>query len=58
VGGARGDRRVRGALVDNALVEPLARAWVEEGRDEFTLVAAPLAVVGGTGSPADPIAVF
>lgn len=46
------------ALVDNALVEPLARACVEEGRDEFMLVVAPLTVVGGTGSPANPIAVF
>jgi kynurenine formamidase len=46
------------ALVDNALVEPLARACVEEGRDEFMLMVAPLAVGGGTGSPANPIAVF
>jgi kynurenine formamidase len=46
------------ALLDNALLEPLARACVEEGRDEFMLVIAPLKVVGGTGSPANPIAVF
>ncbi len=46
------------ALVDNALLEPLARACVEEGRDEFMLVVAPLRVVGGTGSPANPIAMF
>jgi hypothetical protein len=46
------------ALVDNALVEPVARACVEEGRDEFMLMVAPLAVGGGTGSPANPIAVF
>ncbi len=46
------------ALVDNALLEPLARACVEEGRDEFMLVVAPLHVVGGTGSPANPLAVF
>jgi kynurenine formamidase len=46
------------ALLDNALLEPLARACVEEGRDEFMLVVAPLRVVGGTGSPANPLAVF
>ena len=46
------------ALLDNALLEPLAKACVEEGRDEFMLVVAPLRVVGGTGSPANPIAVF
>ena len=46
------------ALLDNALLEPLARACVEEGRDEFMLVIAPLYVVGGTGSPANPLAVF
>jgi hypothetical protein len=46
------------ALVDNALLEPLARACAEEGRDEFMLVVAPLPVAGGTGSPANPLAVF
>ncbi len=46
------------ALLDNALLEPLAQACVEEGRDEFMLVIAPLRVVGGTGSPANPLAVF
>ena len=46
------------ALLDNALLEPLARASVEEGRNEFMLVIAPLKVVGGTGSPANPLAVF
>ena len=46
------------ALLDKALLEPLARACVEEGRDDFMLVIAPLPVVGGTGSPANPLAVF
>ena len=46
------------ALVDNALLEPAAKACVEEGRDEFMLVIAPLRVVGGTGSPANSLAVF
>lgn len=46
------------ALVDNALLEPLAQVCQEEGRDEFMLVVAPLKVIGGTGSPANPLAVF
>ena len=46
------------ALLDNALLEPLSRACVEEGRDEFMLVISPLRVIGGTGSPANPLAVF
>jgi len=46
------------ALLDNALLEPLARACQEEGRDEFLLVIAPLRVPGGTGSPANPLAVL
>jgi len=46
------------ALVDNALLEPLSQACAEEGRFEFMLVLAPLVVVGGTGSPLNPIAMF
>lgn len=46
------------ALVDNALLEPLARACAEEGRYEFMVTINPLRVMGGTGSPANPIAVF
>lgn len=46
------------ALVDNALLEPLARGCVEEGRDEFMFVLSPLRVRGGTGSPANPLAMF
>ena len=46
------------ALLDNALLPPLAAACAEEGRYEFMLVIAPLKVVGGTGSPANPIALF
>ena len=46
------------ALVDNALLQPLAEACAEEGRYEFMLVIAPLKVAGGTGSPANPIAMF
>src|SRR6202035_4253400 len=43
------------ALLDNALLAPLAEACAEEGRYEFMLTIAPLRVVCGTGSPLNPI---
>jgi kynurenine formamidase len=46
------------ALVDNALLQPLAQVCAEEGRYEFLFTFAPLAVVGGTGSPINPIALL
>lgn len=46
------------AVVDNALLEPLASACAEMGRYEFMLVCAPLVLAGGTGSPVNPLAVF
>ncbi len=46
------------ALLDNALLEPLASACAEEGRYEFMFMALPLRVARGTGSPANPIAMF
>ena len=46
------------ALLDNSLLEPLAAVCAEEGRYEFLLTINPLYVVGGTGSPVNPIAVF
>ena len=46
------------AILDNALLQPLAEACAEEGRYEFMLTIAPLKVAGGTGSPANPIALF
>ena len=46
------------ALLDNALLEPLAQVCQEEGRDDFMLIVSPLPVLGGTGSPANPLAVF
>jgi hypothetical protein len=46
------------ALLDNCLLEPLAAACAELGRYEFMLTIAPLPVVGGTGSPANPLALF
>ena len=46
------------ALVDNAFLEPLSEACAEEESYEFMLTINPLYVQGGTGSPANPIAVF
>ncbi len=46
------------ALVDNALLAPLAQACAQEGRYEFLLTVNPLVVVGGTGSPVNPVAVL
>ena len=46
------------ALVDNALIEPIANICVEEGRHEMMLMLCPLVVEGGTGSPLNPIAMF
>jgi len=43
------------ALVDNALIEPLATVCREEERYEFQLILAPLRIIGGTGSPINPI---
>ena len=45
-------------LLDNALLQPLAEACAEEGRYEFMLTVNPLRVVGGTGSPVNPIALL
>ena len=45
-------------LLDNALLQPLAEACTQEGRYEFMLTVNPLPVVGGTGSPVNPIALF
>jgi len=46
------------ALLDNALLQPLAEVCAAEGRYAFMLMIAPLFVEGGTGSPANPIALF
>lgn len=46
------------ALIDNALLQPLAEACAAEGRYEFMLTVAPVPWVGGTGSPVNPIALF
>ena len=46
------------ALLDNALLEPLAQACAEERRYEFMFMALPLKIARGTGSPVNPIALF
>ena len=46
------------ALLDNARLEPIADACAEEGRHEFMFMLLPLNVARGTGSPANPIAMF
>lgn len=46
------------ALLDNALLEPLASACADERRYEFMFMALPLKVARGTGSPVNPIALF
>lgn len=45
-------------LLDNALLEPLSDSCAEEGQYEFLLTVNPLRVVGGTGSPVNPIAIL
>ena len=46
------------ALLDNAQFEPLAEACAEEQRYEFMFMLLPLKVARGTGSPANPVAMF
>ena len=46
------------ALLDNALLEPIAEACAEENRWSFLFQAFPLNVARGTGSPVNPIAMF
>ena len=45
-------------LVDNMNLEELAGVCAERGRWEFLFIVAPLVVPGGTGSPANPLAVI
>jgi kynurenine formamidase len=45
-------------LLDNLDLDPLAATCAELGRWTFQLVAAPLRIEGGTGSPLNPIAIF
>ena len=46
------------ALLDNALLQPLAEACAQEKRYEMLLMVLPLVVQGGTGSPVNPVAMF
>lgn len=46
------------AIVDNALLEPIAAVCAEEMRYEFMLTLNPLFLVGGTGCPINPVAIF
>jgi kynurenine formamidase len=45
-------------IFDNCDLEALSEACAKRSRWEFLLTAAPIAVVGGTGSPLNPIATF
>ena len=45
-------------IFDNCDLEAIGEACQQRKRWEFLLTAAPLAVVGGTGSPLNPIATF
>ena len=45
-------------LLDNADFDALAATCEQYGRWEFLFVIAPLVVIGGTGSPVNPLAVF
>ena len=45
-------------LCDNLDLEAVAVEAGRQGRWEFLLVAAPLAMDGGTGSPLNPLAIF
>ena len=45
-------------LLDNCDLEDLAATCARLGRNEFHFAVAPLRVVGGTGSPVNPIATF
>ena len=46
------------AVSDSLDLEAIADACAEEGRWEFMVVAAPLRLAGGTGSPFNPIAIL
>lgn len=46
------------AILDNCNLMSLAQACVDEGRFEFMLMVSPLVIIGGTGSPVNPIVIF
>ncbi len=46
------------AIIDHCNLRPLSDACKEEDRYEFMFILSPLLVSGGTGSPANPLALF
>ena len=44
--------------MDNMQLEDVAAAAEQFGRQEFQFVLSPLRIIGGTGSPANPLAIF
>jgi len=45
-------------IFDNLDLEAVSAEAARQGRWEFLLTAAPIRIVGGTGSPLNPIATF
>jgi kynurenine formamidase len=45
-------------LIDNTYPERLVEACAAEGRNDFIYTATPLRLVGGTGCPVNPLAIF
>jgi kynurenine formamidase len=45
-------------LIDNTYPERLVEACAEEGRNDFIYTASPLRLLGGTGCPVNPLAIF
>ena len=45
-------------LLDNALLEPLAAVCADHDRSTFLVTVAPLKIIGGTGSPVNPLAIL
>ena len=45
-------------ILDNLNLEDLAKVADDQNRWEFLLVVAPMRIIGGTGSPVNPIATF
>ena len=45
-------------ILDNLDLDAVAKASAERNRYEFLIVASPLRVKGGTGSPLNPLAIY
>ena len=45
-------------ILDNLDLDAVAKASAERNRYEFLIVASPLRVKGGTGSPLTPLAIY